>query len=87
MIKLTKAEKAWLVALEKLFLACPSKRIGAYTVGDDCLYIYDKQVDDAWMAAQRPRHDDGMDASEQHSKAGSELGRISTGFQIDSCAG
>lgn len=83
---LTKAEAKWLADVEKLLLACPSKRLGAYTVGDDELHIYDKEVADAWLAENRlPR--DGLDACEQHRKAGSKLGRISTGFQIDSCAG
>lgn len=83
---LTKAEAKWLVEVEKLLRACPSKRLGAFTVGDADLHIYDKEVCDAWLAENRmPR--DGLDAGELHKKAGSSLGRIATGFQIDSCAG
>lgn len=83
---LTKAELEWLTAVEALLLACPSKRLGSYTVGDATLFIYDKEVSDAWLAENRlPR--DGLDAEEQHRRAGSHLGRISTGFQIDSCSG
>lgn len=83
---LTKAEAKWLSEVEKLLLACPSKRLGAYTVGDAQLHIYDKEVSDAWLVENRlPR--DGLDAGEQHRRAGSSLGCISTGFQIDSCAG
>lgn len=83
---LTKSEAKWLADVEALLLACPSKRLGAYTVGDAQLHIYDKEVSSAWLAANRlPRG--GLDASEQHRRAGSELGRIFTGFQIDSCAG
>jgi hypothetical protein len=82
---LTQAEKKWLNDVETLLLACPSKRLGAYTVGDATLYIYDKEVSDAWLAKTRlPRN--GLDASEQHRMAGSQVGWISTGFQIDSCA-
>jgi hypothetical protein len=83
---LTKAETKWLADVEKLLLACPSKRIGAYTVGDDMLFVYDKEVCDSWLAENRlPR--DGLDADALHRRAGSHLGRISTGFKIDSCAG
>lgn len=83
---LSKAESKWLADVEKLLRACPSKRLGAYTTGDDELNIYDKEVSDAWLAENRLSRD-VLDAYEQHKRAGSHLGRISTGFQIDSCAG
>jgi len=44
---LTKVEARWLAQLEKLLLACPSKRLGAYTVGDPTLNIYDKPAMEA----------------------------------------
>lgn len=83
---LTKAEAQWLAAVEKLLLSCPSKRLGAYTVGDAQLHFYDKDVANAWLAENDgPRL--SLDAGEQHRRAGSALGRISTGLQIDSCSG
>lgn len=83
---LSKAESKWLADVEKLLLACPSRRLGAYTVGDAELHIYDREVSDAWLV-ENSRRGDVVDAEEQHKRAGSHLGRISTGFQIDSCAG
>lgn len=83
---LTKAEAKWLADLEKLLQSCPSNRLGAYTTGDATLYIYDRDVSDAWLAVNH-RARDVFDASEQHRRAGSQLGFISTGIQIDSCAG
>lgn len=83
---LTKAEVKWLSEVEKLLLACPSKRLGAYTVGDAQLHFYDKDVSEAWLL-ENPLPRNGLDAGEQHRRAGSSLGSISTSFQIDSCAG
>lgn len=83
---LTKAEAKWLADLEKLLQSCPSNRLGAYTTGDTTLHIYDRDVSDAWLAVNH-RARDVVDASEQHRRAGSQLGFISTGFQIDSCSG
>ncbi|QKJ88067.1 hypothetical protein PMPD1_3137 [Paramixta manurensis] len=38
---LTKAELAWLEALQELLNKCPSKRIAFFTVGDDFLGLHD----------------------------------------------
>ncbi|MFK4706017.1 hypothetical protein ABIC83_002856 [Roseateles asaccharophilus] len=82
--KLTAAERRWLDDLQALFAACPSTRLGCYTVGDACLTFYDKNVETAWRNANG---DPSMDISRLHELAGSELGSIETGMQIDSGAG
>ncbi len=38
---LTKAEKAWLRRLERVFAECPSTRLGLYTIGDADLTVFD----------------------------------------------
>lgn len=39
---LTREEKAWLKAVEKLLMNPPTKRIGFYTTGDPHLSAYDR---------------------------------------------
>lgn len=79
---LSKAEAKWIKDIEKLFLVCPSSRIGLYSAGDACLFVYDKVVSEEWLNSNKiPR--DGIDMSDLNAKAGSKLGIISTGIQID----
>lgn len=80
----TQAEKAWLKALGSVLMACPSKRLGAFTTGEPRLMVYDKDVHAAWQA-ENPHLI--YDADREHALAGSHLGRIEFPFQIDSCAG
>lgn len=42
---LTAAEKAWLKNLQAVFDECPSNRLGAFTIGDPYLSIYDRSMD------------------------------------------
>lgn len=42
---LTAAEKKWIAKLEDLLAECPSKRIGAFTIGDDSIMLYDRSFD------------------------------------------
>ncbi len=42
---LTAAEAKWVEQLEALLAKCPSKRIGAFTVGDDYIILYDRSFD------------------------------------------
>ena len=39
-------EQAWIDRLQKVLDACPTKRIGFYTIGDAELSIYDRRFDD-----------------------------------------
>lgn len=41
-MKLTKKEQQWADKVEKLLSNLPSERIGLFTIGDECLMIYDK---------------------------------------------
>lgn len=41
---LTKAEADWIRRLEKVLLACPSKRLGLFTIGDANLTVIDDKI-------------------------------------------
>lgn len=41
-MKLNKAEKKWLEDLQAVLDACPSKRIGFFSIGDPCISLYDR---------------------------------------------
>lgn len=43
---LTKREEAWLKRLQKTLDACPSKRLGFYTIGDPSVGVYDNRYED-----------------------------------------
>lgn len=49
-MNLNAAEKKWIAELQAVLDACPSKRLGFYTIGDPTIYIYDlrkeKQIND-----------------------------------------
>lgn len=81
---LTDVERKWLAKLESVFAACPSKRLGCYTIGDASLSFYDKNVAAAWREANG---DPALDAGALHDVAGSHLKNIDTKIQIDSCSG
>ena len=38
---LTPQEKRWVKRLQKVLNECPTSRIGFYTTGDCCLFLYD----------------------------------------------
>ena len=43
--ELTKEERRWVKRVQKVLNACPSDRIGFYTVGDPDIALYDKEKD------------------------------------------
>lgn len=43
--KLTKAELNWLTKLQAVLDECPSERLGAYTIGDARISIYDTRFE------------------------------------------
>jgi hypothetical protein len=45
--RLTKAERDWLARLQDVLNECPSDRIGAYTIGDANLFLYDRRFEEA----------------------------------------
>lgn len=45
MTKLTAGEAKWIARLQKVLDACPSQRLGFYTIGDADVTIYNKKLD------------------------------------------
>lgn len=43
---LTVKEKKWVERVQKALNACPSKRIGFYTIGDNDVMLYDKDKEE-----------------------------------------
>ncbi|KAB2783718.1 hypothetical protein [Brucella anthropi] len=43
--ELTDAESKWLKRLKKALRECPSDRLGFYTIGDEDVFVYDKNFD------------------------------------------
>lgn len=83
---LTAAERAWLSDLANTFARCPSKRLGAYTIGDAGLTFYDTEVLAMWQHADT-RLDPGVNFPEECNTAGAVLSHIATGFNIDGVSG
>lgn len=81
--KLTKAEREWLKNLQALLNKCPSRRFQGYTIGDNDIVIYDKDVMEAWQEANQNQH---LDVGLEVEQAGAELARFEFTFQIDSAA-
>lgn len=82
--KLTAAEAKWVQKVQALMAECPSKRLGAYTIGDAEIRLYDKPVFDAHRNAN-PRDD--RDDVIIHQEIGTVLATIDTPFQVDGVAG
>lgn len=82
--QLTAAEAAWLKQFQALMEKCPSKRLGAYTVGDADLTIYDKSVHDKHLKAN-PREE--RDDTAVHAELGTVLISIKMPFQVDGVCG
>jgi hypothetical protein len=57
--KLTKEEKSWLRKVQNLLNQCPSERLGFYTLGDPCLFVYDRSKD-----AEISKHNDSTQAGD-----------------------
>jgi hypothetical protein len=76
---LTKKERAWIERLEKVLLACPSKRLSALTIGDPSLQIYDYEKLD--LCVNRDACDGGAD------KAGIVLANIKSSICIEGVSG
>jgi hypothetical protein len=57
-MKLTKAEKAWVVKVNKVLAECPSDRLGFATIGDSELFIFDATgMDDIYRVLERGNTD------------------------------
>ena len=82
---LTKKEKAWLGRLEKVLMACPTDRLECYTVGDNDLMFYDKNVHAAHEKTRGYREE--QDMCPACDECGAHLGRVFSKCFIVSAAG
>jgi len=82
---LTPAEKKWVNQLQDVLNLCPTKRLGAFTIGDPELAIYDKPVFDAYRKTMH--HRDERDDVQIHDELGTVLVRLSMPFQVDGVSG
>lgn len=83
--ELTKEEKAWVRKLQKVLNQCPSERLGAYTIGDNNIIIYDKSKEESINQLMDERGQ--MDFCVAVDELDAELIRIDTPFQVYSTAG
>lgn len=81
---LTAAEKKWVEKLESVLAECPSNRIGAFTIGDPYLVLYDRSFEGAIDARQN--RGDG-DFGGIVSSLGCKLGVVYFPFHVHSTAG
>ncbi|MGP9633744.1 hypothetical protein ACT3R7_11825 [Halomonas sp. AOP43-A1-21] len=86
MAKLTKAEAAWVKKWQAVMDECPSKRIQAFTVGDDELHLFDGSKEDAIQAALDGRGGPS-DFCQAVAHEDAELGQIRFPFPVHSTAG
>ncbi|EAZ97242.1 hypothetical protein [Marinobacter sp. ELB17] len=81
---LTKTERDWLRKLQNVLNECPSDRLGAYTVGDADLHIYDSRFESEINEILENGKGDFCLAV---SDLGAELGFLTTPFPVHSTAG
>jgi hypothetical protein len=81
---LTAEEKKWLKQFQAIMKRCPSKRLGAFTIGDADLSIYDKAVFDDYRANKRSEDQDDVHI---HRELGTVLASIAMPFQVDGVCG
>lgn len=81
MTKLTKAEAAWIKRVQAVLDECPSDRIGAFTIGDADVTLYDR-TKEAEIGA-----DSEQDFGKAVACAGAELGALRFPFQVHSTSG
>jgi len=67
--------------------ACPTKRLGAYTVGDADITIYDKPEFDKYRKNLEKRVRDMPDDVAIHAEIGSVLDIVHMPFQVDGVCG
>jgi hypothetical protein len=87
MAKMTPAEKKWIKQLEAVLAKCPSKRMEAYTIGDNDITIYDKPSADAEEAKQTSSMYGERDYHCYVADADAELCRLTMLFGVQSLAG
>lgn len=81
---LTKSEKDWLARLQALLDECPSARLGAYTIGDPTLSIYDRRFESQINKIMESGKDDFCTAV---ADVDADLGLLRFPFPVHSTAG
>lgn len=81
---LTVAESKWLDRLENVMSKCPSSRLACYTIGDQDLAFFDRNVASKW---ELENSNEQLDAALSHKTSGASLRTVYGNFTIDSCAG
>lgn len=82
---LTPAEKRWIADLQMVLDACPSQRLGGFTIGDSSIGIFDSKVHRAWTDAN-PRA--AFDVGRELEASGADLHvELRFPFNVDSRAG
>jgi len=84
MTSLTKVEAAWVKRLQKVLDECPSDRIGAFTVGDPTITLYDRSRDQEIDAVLEAGN---IEYCQAVSKVGAELTELKFPFQVHSTSG
>lgn len=84
MQKLTNEEAAWIARLQKVLDTCPSDRIGAYTIGDRNITLFDRSREAEINKVFESRNVDFCQAVD---KVGAEFGELVFPFQVYSTAG
>ncbi|MGL5215843.1 MAG: hypothetical protein ACRC8R_12005 [Aeromonas hydrophila] len=81
---LTAAEAKWVKDLQAILNKCPSKRMIAFTIGDNDVTIYDRsfccQIDDIVNRSNK-------DVGQAVSMVGAELASVIFPFPVESTAG
>lgn len=83
---LTRAERAWLNELQAMLNACPTKRLGFYTIGDNSVTVFDLTKEDAINARLDERQGRG-DFCGASRELGAELGHLFFPAPVLSTAG
>ncbi|KXS55009.1 MAG: hypothetical protein AWU57_605 [Marinobacter sp. T13-3] len=82
--QLTKAERDWLNKLQAVLDECPSDRLGAFTIGDPSIYIYDSRFESEINEIINSGNTDFCAATD---KLGSDLSVLRMPFAVHSTAG
>jgi hypothetical protein len=82
--KLTKAERDWLNKLQAVLDECPSDRLGAYTIGDPSINIYDSRFESEINEIIDSGNADFCTATD---KLGADLAALKMPFAVHSTAG
>lgn len=81
---LTKSEKDWLARVQAVLDECPTSRLGAYTIGDPDLNVYDSRFE---SEINKLLDTGKYDFCSAVSDLGAELGSLKFPFQVHSTAG